>query len=137
MPISEIDDIFAAKRSLATSSSTSHTVKKSKKRRRDHPTNDHHEPPSKKRVPQTVIDPSATNRINQTKRSDRSNIKSFKSGKGSKADEERFKDSRGSGPRRKTEEGWSVYKEDELGMINEGGDTPSCPFDCDCCESFY
>ncbi|KAK0465424.1 DUF1764-domain-containing protein [Desarmillaria tabescens] len=140
MPVSEIDDIFAAKtlpRLPATSSSSSSTTKKSKKRRRDHSTDDHHEPPPKKRVPETVIDPSSTvsapKRIKQTKGSDRSKIKPFKSEKDAKGDEERFKDSRGSGPRRKTEEGWSVYKEDELGMTNEGGDTPLCPFDCDCC----
>ncbi|GMH39824.1 hypothetical protein BSKO_07728 [Bryopsis sp. KO-2023] len=35
--------------------------------------------------------------------------------------------------RKKTEEGYSIYGEDELGLANEGGDTPLCPFDCDCC----
>ncbi|KAF7320253.1 hypothetical protein MKEN_00809900 [Mycena kentingensis (nom. inval.)] len=50
-----------------------------------------------------------------------------------KEDLDRFKDSRGTGPRRKTEEGFSIYKEDELGINDEGGDTPLCPFDCDCC----
>lgn len=47
--------------------------------------------------------------------------------------DDRFKDSRGTGSRRKTEEGYSIYKEDELGIGNEGGDTPQCPFDCNCC----
>jgi len=47
--------------------------------------------------------------------------------------EDEFRDSRGTGPRRKTEEGYLVYKEDELGIGDEGGDTPMCPFDCDCC----
>jgi len=32
-----------------------------------------------------------------------------------------------------TEEGWRVYKEDELGINNQGGDTELCPFDCSCC----
>ncbi|KIO24705.1 hypothetical protein M407DRAFT_244371 [Tulasnella calospora MUT 4182] len=45
----------------------------------------------------------------------------------------RFADSRGSGPRPRTEEGFLIYKEDELGMTGKGGDTPLCPFDCDCC----
>jgi len=53
---------------------------------------------------------------------------------------------------RKTEEGWNVYKEDELGITAHGGgklnllllfslfyplgpDTPLCPFDCQCCVS--
>ena len=56
---------------------------------------------------------------------------------------------------RKTEEGWSVYKEAELGLNSKGGgkwlsfrtflffmpnfklDTPSCPFDCNCCKSLF
>jgi len=48
-------------------------------------------------------------------------------------EERAFRDSRGREPRRKTEEGWNVYKEDELGISGAGGDTPLCPFDCDCC----
>ncbi|WFD05069.1 hypothetical protein MVES1_000395 [Malassezia vespertilionis] len=31
-----------------------------------------------------------------------------------------------------TTEGFRVYTEDEL-KLNQGGDTPHCPFDCDCC----
>ena len=37
---------------------------------------------------------------------------------------------------KKTEEGFSVYTFEELGMNEndeEGGDTPLCPFDCTCC----
>jgi len=48
-------------------------------------------------------------------------------------DDTLFKDSRGTGPRRKTEEGYRVFKEDELGINDTGGDTPDCPFDCNCC----
>lgn len=36
-------------------------------------------------------------------------------------------------PRKRTEEGYTVYGEDELGLNKKGGDTPLCPFDCDCC----
>lgn len=35
--------------------------------------------------------------------------------------------------RRRTEEGFRVFREDELGLGKSGGDTPLCPFDCDCC----
>ncbi|CEM07797.1 unnamed protein product [Vitrella brassicaformis CCMP3155] len=35
-------------------------------------------------------------------------------------------------PRRYTEEGWPIYTEEEL-RIGQGGGTPLCPFDCDCC----
>jgi len=34
--------------------------------------------------------------------------------------------------RKRTEEGFRIYKEDELHM-NRGGKTALCPFDCDCC----
>ncbi|KAF9520495.1 hypothetical protein BS47DRAFT_636209 [Hydnum rufescens UP504] len=49
-------------------------------------------------------------------------------------DIDRFRDSRGTGPRRRTEEGYAIYKEDELGIDIEAGETPLCPFDCNCCE---
>ncbi|RSH88620.1 hypothetical protein EHS25_002847 [Saitozyma podzolica] len=48
-------------------------------------------------------------------------------------DDEAFRDSRGDGPRRKTEEGFLIYKEAELKIDPEAGGTPLCPFDCDCC----
>lgn len=35
--------------------------------------------------------------------------------------------------RKRTEEGFAIYSEAELGLSKHGGDTPDCPFDCDCC----
>jgi hypothetical protein len=35
--------------------------------------------------------------------------------------------------RKKTEEGWKIYTEEELKLNKKGGDTPQCPFDCNCC----
>lgn len=37
--------------------------------------------------------------------------------------------------RKRTEEGYAIYREDELGLGGggKGGDTALCPFDCDCC----
>ena len=36
--------------------------------------------------------------------------------------------------RKKTEEGYKIYTEDELGFGKyKGGDSDLCPFDCDCC----
>lgn len=36
--------------------------------------------------------------------------------------------------RKRTEEGYAIYTEDELGLTKKGGgDTDLCPFDCDCC----
>nr|ODN98839.1 hypothetical protein L204_02803 [Cryptococcus depauperatus CBS 7855] len=41
-------------------------------------------------------------------------------------DDEVFKDSRGTGPRRQTEEGYLIFKEAELGIDPEAGGTPLC-----------
>lgn len=41
----------------------------------------------------------------------------------------------GAGPskiRRRTEEGYAIYSEQEL-ELNKGGTTDLCPFDCKCC----
>ena len=34
---------------------------------------------------------------------------------------------------RRTEEGYAIYSETELGLGKAGGNTNKCPFDCDCC----
>ncbi|KAF8060504.1 SPAC6G9.01c [Scenedesmus sp. PABB004] len=39
----------------------------------------------------------------------------------------------GGAARKRTEEGYAIYREDELGLAKHGGDTALCPFDCDCC----
>ncbi|BEI81949.1 hypothetical protein CcaverHIS002_0211090 [Cutaneotrichosporon cavernicola] len=44
-----------------------------------------------------------------------------------------WRDSRGDGDRQRTEEGYLIFKEAELGIDPEVGGTPLCPFDCDCC----
>ena len=37
-------------------------------------------------------------------------------------------------PHRRTEEGFAIYSESELGLGRAGGgNTPQCPFDCECC----
>ncbi|KAJ6957527.1 hypothetical protein NC653_039477 [Populus alba x Populus x berolinensis] len=60
--------------------------------------------------------------------------KSMKKKKKSKEDEERRFTDPPSKSRKKTEDGFSVYTEEELGFNNSsGGGTPLCPFDCDCC----
>lgn len=90
------------------------------------------QPATKKRsAPQTVIDPST--RIPAAKRAKKIPSQKSPSDIAGKEAEEAFKDSRGSGPRRKTDEGFSIFKEAELGIRDEGGDTPLCPFDCQCC----
>jgi hypothetical protein len=35
--------------------------------------------------------------------------------------------------RKRTDEGFSIYSEEELGLNKKGGNTDLCPFDCDCC----
>lgn len=100
-----------------------------------------------KRVVETVVDPSVV--VESSKGSSlprkvevktKSNPKVKKAGKDDKDHLERFKDSRGTGPSklvskftptmvsdicrfagRQTEEGFMIYKEDELGIQDEGG----------------
>ena len=37
------------------------------------------------------------------------------------------------GVRGHTEEGYRIYGEGDLKLGMKGGDTPDCPFDCNCC----
>ena len=164
MARSEIDDIFAAKKSSGkavpqpvASTSTSADVigprkkKKSKKRKgqieevQDPGINE--ERPKKKRAVETILDPSTAvpSRVRQVG-------KGASTPKKAKEDLDRFRDSRGTGPRewkvscricdawsdetlgRKTEEGLSIYKEAELGINVEAGGTltptfPQCNLD--------
>ncbi|QCD84373.1 uncharacterized protein C6G9.01c [Vigna unguiculata] len=49
------------------------------------------------------------------------------------SDDGEFAD-RPSRPKRKTEDGFTIYTEDELGINKaDAGNTPLCPFDCSCC----
>ncbi|KAH7343695.1 hypothetical protein B0J17DRAFT_643513 [Rhizoctonia solani] len=149
----EIDDIFSGKSAARGKSKTAEpkpipdpqTASKKKKKkskkvaRPEAPTNDSVDQPietpsastgTKRKAPETVVDPSLEVDSKSKK------AKSSKEGKKKAAvdsDDERFRDSRGTGPRRRTEEGYAIYKEDELGINDEGGDTPLCPFDCECC----
>ncbi|KLO15893.1 DUF1764-domain-containing protein [Schizopora paradoxa] len=89
---------------------------------------------TKTRVVETVVDTS----LKLTKgekdiKSKRSKNRTNPSTNSDKDGLEKFQDSRGSASRRRTEEGFLIYKEEELGISNGGGDTPLCPFDCECC----
>lgn len=120
-----------------SSSSASSAKKKAKKRAgKAHtlqPLNDGAMKGKKRPAPETVdfVDPSSLPPETKRQKVSKSSAK--------KPDLQEFKDSRGTGPRklnlypsptrrsltivtgRQTEEGWSVYKEDELGITNEGG----------------
>ncbi|KAK7694542.1 hypothetical protein QCA50_001728 [Cerrena zonata] len=145
MPASEIDDIFASKgKATAPSSSQPADAPKKKKKkakkiteaqeqappsakrkRNDHESTDEHTS-TKRRVPETVLDPSVQLAA-PLKGNSKSDTSKFSRPRPSikarpvKEDEERFKDSRGTGPRQKTEEGFLIYKEDELGITEQGG----------------
>ncbi|KAF5337324.1 hypothetical protein D9611_003312 [Ephemerocybe angulata] len=141
--MSEIDDIFASKGKTSAIPTPSPAApapslkkkKKSKKKAQKAPT----PPPapveekatSKKRpAPETIVDPSLS--VTQKRQKVRPPPEQTAKAKKDKDDEDDFKDSRGTGPRRKTEEGWGIFKEAELGIDPTAGDTPLCPFDCDC-----
>ncbi|RIA92782.1 hypothetical protein C1645_764061 [Glomus cerebriforme] len=51
-------------------------------------------------------------------------------------DDNGFSDSRGTKSRKTTEDGLPIFDIKELNIGN-GGDTPLCPFDCDCCECSF
>ncbi|KAG2044686.1 hypothetical protein BDR03DRAFT_906881 [Suillus americanus] len=148
MPTSEIDDIFAAKgKAKAIELAPLPSVKKvKKKKRKDRPsTSDKPKEISrssesktlkKRLLPETIVDPSFTSSSSSKRPKLDAQVSSQREKvyhETHKEDEHRFKDSRGSGPRRKTDDGLNIYKEDELGISNTGGDTPLCPFDCECC----
>lgn len=103
------------------------------------------EPPApvagtKRKLPETVVDPSLA--VEAQAKKSKSGKKEGKKAEGQRqenSDDERFRDSRGTGPSeclfipgcvsrtdlfdkgRRTEEGFAIYKEDELGISNEGG----------------
>ncbi|KAI0004166.1 hypothetical protein BJV74DRAFT_809509 [Russula compacta] len=139
-PSSEIDDIFAGKTETTTLQTNQHSSSNLKQKRRKKKRSRSPIQPAelKQLAPEIVLDPS-------TKQSDASTSKVFshdhpvqprKKGKiveTTKPARDKFSDSRGTGPRRKTDEGFAIYKEDELGIKAEAGGTPLCPFDCNCC----
>ncbi|TFK76958.1 DUF1764-domain-containing protein [Pluteus cervinus] len=156
--MSEIEDIFAAKGRSVNQQKLSPSVPnspKDKKKKRDgaKPKSKEHaardttptapseqKKTTKRPAPETIVDPSSASSAPAQKKQKTESprhsktTKPQKPKKPSKSEgDDRFADSRGTGPRKKTEEGWAVYKEDELGISNEGGDTPLCPFDCECC----
>ncbi|KAI0335417.1 hypothetical protein GY45DRAFT_1366983 [Cubamyces sp. BRFM 1775] len=148
MPASEIDEIFASKgkassapQLVASSSSSSQPTDKKKKKKKDKSAKRKRDdadadpepeaaPPSKpvkRKVPETVFDPSAalpSAKESKPRKADKAAVSAAAKPKKPKLDreeEQRFKDSRGTGPRRKTEEGFAIYKEDELGITDQGG----------------
>ncbi|KAG2023322.1 hypothetical protein CC2G_000987 [Coprinopsis cinerea AmutBmut pab1-1] len=149
--MSEIDDIFASKgkakqivtehpKDLSDPSSSKKKKKKSKDKSKPDPApaNQPKEKESSKKrpAPETIVDPSqqvASAKRHKPNTALDGDGKKSKKKKVDKEEEEKFKDSRGTSGRRTTEEGWTIYNEDELGISHEGGDTPLCPFDCDCC----
>ncbi|KAI0757115.1 hypothetical protein C8Q80DRAFT_1265087 [Daedaleopsis nitida] len=157
---SEIDAIFASKgksplvappeASSSSSLLSEHKKKKkkdkeksAKRKRDDEPEDAAPAKPPKRQVPETVFDPSiglpSTTTKGKAANAEKTSSVATKHKKPKKdrEEEERFKDSRGTGPRRKTEEGFLIYKEDELGISGQGGDTPLCPFDCQCCTLLF
>ncbi|KAK0548089.1 hypothetical protein OC846_004608 [Tilletia horrida] len=87
--------------------------------------------------PETILDPSAAIAHGKvpppTAPTSKASSSHKSKGRLYQADDEdiAFADSRGS-TRKRTEEGFPIYTEAEL-KLGQGGDTPLCPFDCDCC----
>lgn len=141
--MSEIDDIFASKGKAkapdAVPAKESADKKKKKKKKSSKTPVEESKPESssskKRPAPETVVDPSV--QIPQKRQKVRAPTENAAKSKKDKEDEEDFKDSRGTGPRmcsllpslprltpqpgRKTEEGWSIFKEAELGIDPTAG----------------
>ncbi|XP_057422075.1 uncharacterized protein C6G9.01c-like [Lotus japonicus] len=67
-----------------------------------------------------------TDKVKKTKKSKKKTVRPDD-------DDDKFVD-RPSRPRKKTEDGLSLYSEEELGLNKQdAGGTPLCPFDCSCC----
>ena len=67
------------------------------------------------------------------KSSDKTKRKKNDKKKTKRPDEGEYID-RPSRPRKKTEDGLTIYTEEELGLSKgDAGNTPLCPFDCSCC----
>ncbi|KAH7107373.1 DUF1764-domain-containing protein [Auriculariales sp. MPI-PUGE-AT-0066] len=145
MPATEIDDIFASKGKRKAAAMQEPVVaveqpankKKNKKRKADALDQSAPEPSTSKPQRKTVVvtvfnepaaDPMPPAKKQKTAKSISHTSATSSKSKSKKSTDASFTDSRGSGPRRKTEEGWSIFKEDELGIRDEGGDTPLCPF---------
>ncbi|KAF8343876.1 uncharacterized protein EI90DRAFT_2845666, partial [Cantharellus anzutake] len=104
-------------------------------------------PPKQRQIPETIVDPSIA--LSKKRKRGEGDGKDSQSSNVIPLDDDlaKFVDSRGTGPRRRTEEGYLIYKEDELGIRESGGGerffsfriprnltyTPLCPFDCHCC----
>jgi len=142
--MSEIDDIFSSKgkqkdRTPSLLESEAKKKKKGKdshKRKREPGTASGLAESHSKTIPQTVHDSSTSIPITKRLRTDKNSAPVLRkpSKKTIKDDKDiRFRDSRGTGQRKRTEEGWNIYEEAELDIRDDGGDTPLCPFDCDCC----
>lgn len=68
-----------------------------------------------------------------TKSSDKTKKRTNEKKKPKRADEGEFIE-RSSRSRKKTEDGLTIYTEEELGLSKgDAGNTPLCPFDCSCC----
>ncbi|EJT52095.1 hypothetical protein A1Q1_06633 [Trichosporon asahii var. asahii CBS 2479] len=105
--------------------------KKEKKRK-----SESEEPAKKKnkseRVVEEVVDPSLAVKA-AVEKAKQKPVKAAKA-RGKEVEEDMaFRDSRGDAGRKRTEEGYLVFKEAELGIDPEAGGTPLCPFDCECC----
>ncbi|WRT68294.1 uncharacterized protein IL334_005270 [Kwoniella shivajii] len=112
---------------------------KKKKKKRPQTENVDTQPDKPERVVEEVVDPSSLIEIRKKVEAEKAKmVKSVKVKSGKRddkdvEDDELFADSRGEGPRRKTEEGFLIYKEAELQIDPTAGGTPLCPFDCECC----
>lgn len=75
--------------------------------------------------------PEKTKKPNEDSNSKPKKMKKYKKGKGFEDEDPVDSSSR---PRKKMQNGLTIYREEELGFNKaDAGGTPLCPFDCSCC----
>ncbi|XP_058097185.1 uncharacterized protein C6G9.01c [Magnolia sinica] len=121
-----------------------------KKRNPSPPPPAHEKPISKKQKPGHEIEeifkkkrkkPEKTDPDPEISNTDQENMKKEKKKKKNNENSKKNKVSfKGDGPvdppprpRRKTQDGFTIYSAEELGIGKDSGGTPLCPFDCSCC----
>ncbi|CAG7898247.1 unnamed protein product [Brassica rapa] len=70
----------------------------------------------------------------ETSEKEEATVKKARVAKRKRSEVEGFNSNQKTGPRKRTEDGLLVFTEDELGINKaNAGNTPLCPFDCQCC----
>ncbi|KAG0166760.1 hypothetical protein DFQ28_006919 [Apophysomyces sp. BC1034] len=131
---SEIDDIFSGKKKTSAASEIDDIFSKKKAPKTDKKAVDEKdEKDEKKEDEEDEEDEEDYARVEEVVFAELAAVKrSKKRPAPAVKEDDDFADSRGKKAKRLTDDGYPLYDVKDL-RIGEGGDTPDCPFDCQCC----